>query len=393
MSARPTRRATVLYYCQHSVGLGHLVRSLAIAGALAAEFRVVLVSGGAVPAELALPTGVELVALPAIGATDGRGAALFSLDARLALDEVWRLRRDRLTGLLEELQPAALVIELFPFGRRKFARELLPLLEAATAQRPAPVVVSSVRDILVDGKANQVELDDRAVRRLHRYFDAVVVHADPHFATLDETFRPSLPLDVPVHYSGYVVGSTRRLERRRPAQPHVLVSVGGGKVGEALLRCAASAHRRHLAPLGVTTRIVTGPFLAPAVVAELDVEAAICESLEISRFDAALGAAMASASVSVSQCGYNTALDILRAGVPALVVPYDVDGETEQALRANRLAQRGVVRTLAMRDLTPEALSREVVHLLDAPTCAASLDLNGAATTACIVADLVDQRR
>jgi predicted glycosyltransferase len=35
-------RPTVLFYCQHSLGLGHLVRSFALAGALAERFRVVV---------------------------------------------------------------------------------------------------------------------------------------------------------------------------------------------------------------------------------------------------------------------------------------------------------------------------------------------------------------
>ena len=43
-------RPALLIYCQHSMGLGHLVRSWAIADALSATFRVVFVSGGEPPA-------------------------------------------------------------------------------------------------------------------------------------------------------------------------------------------------------------------------------------------------------------------------------------------------------------------------------------------------------
>ena len=47
-----TSGPAVLFYCQHAVGMGHLVRSLALAGALARRFRVVFLSGGRVPHRL-----------------------------------------------------------------------------------------------------------------------------------------------------------------------------------------------------------------------------------------------------------------------------------------------------------------------------------------------------
>ena len=40
---------TILFYCQHSVGLGHLMRSYALCAALAERFRVVLLCGGPLP--------------------------------------------------------------------------------------------------------------------------------------------------------------------------------------------------------------------------------------------------------------------------------------------------------------------------------------------------------
>ena len=47
--------------------------------------------------------------------------------------------------------------------------------------------------------------------------------------------------------------------------------------------------------------------------------------------------------VSVSQAGYNTVLDILAARAAAVVVPFASGRETEQSLRAERLAARGVL--------------------------------------------------
>src|SRR5881628_1732715 len=49
----------VLFYCQHVLGMGHLVRSLALARALADRFRVVFLNVGPVPRGLPRPAGVE----------------------------------------------------------------------------------------------------------------------------------------------------------------------------------------------------------------------------------------------------------------------------------------------------------------------------------------------
>lgn len=386
-------RPTVLHYCQHSVGLGHLVRSLAFARALARDFRVVVVSGGRVPDELDLPGDVELVRLPAIGAADGGGSELVSLESGVDLASVWARRRAILLGLLDELRPAALVIELFPLGRRKFAGELLPLLDASRAMARPPVVVCSVRDILVSNGLEQQGRDDEAVDRLNRYFDAVIVHADPTFVRLEATFSPSVPLEVPVYHSGFVVDDVERPVVARAQSREVLVSAGGGKVGAALLGTAALAQRHHLHELGWTMRIVTGPFLGDDDVRALRAHAAACSSLRVERFVPDLCEQMARSAVTVSQCGYNTALDVMRAGVPSLVVPFDEGRETEQAERARRMADAGLVRVLPMKDLSERSLADAITNLDSFEPKSAAIDWHGARASAEFVGELLRLRQ
>jgi predicted glycosyltransferase len=90
-----------------------------------------------------------------------------------------------------------------------------------------------------------------------------------------------------------------------------------------------------------------------------------------------LGAELRCAEVSVSQCGYNTALDVLQARVPALVVPYAAPGEDEQRRRAQGLAALGAVRVLDPDDLSGAALAAEVGALLGTRPPEAGLDLDG----------------
>src|SRR5438552_18996611 len=141
------REPAVLFYCQHVLGVGHLVRSLALARALADRFRVVLLNGGPVPRGLPRPAGVEFVDLPPLGfdATEH----LVSRDPRRPLERAQRERRETILRTFQHVRPRAVMVELFPFGRRKFAGELLPLFEAArTTRGHRALLLSSLRDIL-----------------------------------------------------------------------------------------------------------------------------------------------------------------------------------------------------------------------------------------------------
>ena len=155
-----TSPPVLLFYCQHAVGMGHLVRSLALASALAERFRVVFLSGGRMPRGLRLPRDVEVRALPPLAL--GPDNRLISCDRRRGVERAQQVRREQILAAYDELQPAAIVVELFPFGRKKFAPELLPLLERARqAGSRRPLVVCSLRDILVGRPDDQRSHDER----------------------------------------------------------------------------------------------------------------------------------------------------------------------------------------------------------------------------------------
>ena len=79
--------------------------------------------------------------------------------------------------------------------------------------------------------------------------------------------------------------------------------------------------------------------------------------------------------------GYNTCMDLITAGVPALIWPFD--GDREQPLRADRLADRGLVSVLSSQDLAPSRLAERIQAMWEkADKTAARIDLKGAARTA-----------
>ena len=102
---------------------------------------------------------------------------------------------------------------------------------------------------------------------------------------------------------------------------------------------------------------------------------------------------IARSTVSVSQAGYNTTMDVLRAGRPAVVVPYADGGEDEQTRRADAHGRLGVCGPSPAAELTPARLVDEVVAAVAAPPPAVVLDLGGRERSTEIVAELVAARR
>lgn len=74
-----------------------------------------------------------------------------------------------------------------------------------------------------------------------------------------------------------------------------------------------------------------------------------------------------SAAASLSLCGYNTALDILQAGTPAVFIPFDEGGEVEQGLRAKALAGQDGIATVKSADLDPERLIEALRRVMAKP--------------------------
>lgn len=385
------RRPRLLFYCQHAVGLGHLARSLALAEGLAPEFDVVLLNGGRLPAGTRVPAGVELVNLPALG--HDADFELVSHDDDIAVEDAVARRPGLLIDALHTHRPDVVLVELFPFGRKKFAFELLPFLDACVALGDArPLVACSLRDILVGMRRDQAAHDERASVRANRYLDAVLVHADPAFARLEESFRPATPLAVPVHYTGFVAPEPPRTDGVAGERiERVIVSAGGGMVGRPLLQAAVAAHPR-LAAAGLRTTLVAGPFLPEADWAELQAAADPATGLEVVRYVDDLCGEIRRSAVTVSQCGYNTTMDLLRARTPAVVVPYAEGREDEQRRRAERLARLDLVAVVDPDELSGDALADAVLERRGRGPAPLALDLDGRHGTARLLADLVARR-
>ena len=373
----------IIFYCQHVLGIGHFFRSLELCRALH-RHEVILVTGG--PGfEASLPGHVREVRLPALE-MDREFKDLHAA-AGADLDTVRQQRRERLWALVDTESPELFLTELYPFGRKAFRFEIDPVLEAvADGRLPRCGVVCSVRDILVDKDMPQKH-EARTVSVLNRFFNAVLVHADPRLVRLEETFSRLPEITIPVTYTGFITPMPALDARRRvrsalglaAADRMIVASAGGGSVGMPLLEAAVRAFG-HLNRAGRTVlQVFTGPFLPEGDFEQLRSSAG--DGAAVDRFTPEFLSYLAAADLSVSMAGYNTTMNLLAARVPALVWPFAQN--REQRLRAERLQALGALRLLKDTELAPPRLAALMEQMLahrERPDY--GIDLNGAQATA-----------
>ncbi|MEM9923630.1 MAG: glycosyltransferase [Cyanobacteria bacterium P01_D01_bin.50] len=385
----------LLFYCQHILGMGHLVRSMEIVRGLMQDFQICFINGGQIIKEFEIPDGIEVINLPAIK-TDAEFKQLQAVDTSLSLAEVQEIRKNKLLELAESFQPDVLVIELFPFGRGKFSFELIPLLEKLQASYKPVKIVSSLRDIVVT-KTNQEKYENKVCRLMNQYFDMLLIHGDSTFVALDESFSRVKDIQCETRYTGYVVQKPpinpqlTNEDRKKidDEQPLILVSVGGGRFGHELIDCVIASADILKQQIPHQIQVFTGPF-APED--KLQVWQKLTENknnIQVSRYTRNLLSYMQKADLSISMSGYNTTLNVMTTGVRAMILPFKGNNDQEQRIRAGKLDSLGVVKMIDESDLIPEIFSTKMVDYLAQKPNKIKFDANGVENTAVLIKNLV----
>ena len=343
------KRVTILV--THLLGTGHLSRSLILARALHdAGLKPRLISGG-MPAPHLDASGVDFIQLPPVRSDGASFTHLLDTSGRPVTPELMQGRIGALKAALQSAPPDVLITELFPFGRRVLREEFLAALSTVEALPSPPLVFSSVRDILAppsnDKKAQQTR------SWLAHHYDGVLVHSDAHVVPLEASWPVTPDVAGQLRHTGFIGPPL-------PVPPgdftegagEIIVTAGGGPVGRMLFETAIDAAR-----LGNRQwRLLVGGGDAAEVCAKLngmaDGAPVFAEPL---RPD--YRAILTRCAAAVGQCGYNTAIDWLQAGVPGVFVPFAEAGEVEQTLRAASLEQRYGYGRIAEDELTPAKLA------------------------------------
>lgn len=378
----------VMIYVQHLLGVGHLHRVSAIARAMVrGGFETTLVSGGMPDPTLHGLNGIRFLQLPPARAQDASFRVLLDENGT-PITDAWRaLRLETLNAIFDETSPDAVLTELFPFGRRPMRFELLPLLTRIRAMTSRPLVFSSVRDILVDRSKPERDLD--TIAWLQQLYDYALVHGDPAVIPFEQTFPLAERIKAQLRYTGYIV-EQHNIPVTEAGTGEVLVSAGGGAVGMPLFRAALAA-RPLSAACDKQWRLLVSRHERPEAVAELRQMAGPGVIIEPARPD--FPGMLRRCLLSISKAGYNTVMETLASRARAVVVPFAGGEETEQALRANLLAERGLLQAVRESDLTAERLAAAIdAALAKPPPETPGINLDGADETVRLVRQALAER-
>ena len=375
----------IIFYCQYVWGMGHLVRSLEFARALA-DHDVILIAGGQ-KVDINLPDHVQLVRLPVLY-MDEKFTRLISGEPGQSVEEVQQARKKALYELFKGIKPDYFIVELYPFGRSIFAFELEPLLEDIRRGAFGNVkAVCSLRDILVE-KKDPTYHEKRVLNKLNRYFDALLVHSDAALQKLDETFSRAADISIPLVHTGFITqqadpaaGRLLRNELKLDAGEKLVVgSAGGGRSGFPLLTDLLNACDLLEGKLPFRLEVFCGPFMDQDEFELLRERAT--PGRQIRRYTKRFLDYLSAADLSVSLAGYNTCMNLLVTKVPALVAPYA--RQQEQPMRAEKLSKFLPLRVLYEADMQPARLCQHLVEMLQQNRTVdrVPIDLDGAVNSA-----------
>ncbi len=379
-------------YCQHVLGIGHFHRSLSICEELSRRHETVMILGGP---DVPLPkTDVRFFSLPGLR-MDETFSNLLPCRKGADVQQIKEQRQQELFTFLQEFQPDVFLVELYPFGRKAFRFELDPVLQAMKSGALPPCLrLCSLRDILVEKKKKET-YEKRVLTTLNTLFDGLLIHSDPHFIPLEQTYSRLHEIDIPLHYTGFISrptreGSTDTIRRQlqlRAADKLIVGSIGGGSVGAELLHavvdtsCVLNDQRLHF-------HLFCGPYSDPGLKGALQQRGGI--NVTVHPFSRDFPEWLQAANLSISMAGYNTCMNILAAAIPALLYPFARN--REQKMRIDALGRSAPLIALSQTDLNPDNLARQIQKMLQLTRQSSSINLDGARETAVLLESLQKQQ-
>ena len=369
----PQRAKRVLIYSHDSFGLGHLRRCREIAHALVetdGTISVLILSGSPIIGSFDFLNRVDFVRIP--GVIKLRDGNYVPLKLPLGIDQTLALRASIIEHTADVFDPDLLIVDKEPLGLRGEVRPTLSLLRS----KGVPCVLG-LRDVMDDPDLLAPEWErKKVVPALAAFYDDIWVYGLPQICEpLDGIDLPA-SVERRITYTGYLkrnppkAGFAPRLEKIE--EPYILVTVGGGGDGEAIIDWVLRAYEYDRS-IPFPALMVLGPFMGSDLQDEFLARVAVLPNVEAITFDTHLEELMARAAGVVCMGGYNTFCEVLSFDKRALIIPR-TEPRMEQSIRAEQAQELGLVRMLyddgirepaimstALRTLAQQALPSQTV--------------------------------
>ena len=352
----------LMIYSQDGLGLGHMRRT----SLLAQEFldrtpdgSVLTLSDSPLGQFFATAAGHDFLKLPSIRKT---GPGIWeAVSLSLSFDEVLRLRTQLIASAIESFDPQVVLVDHMPHGAMG---ELVPALRAVSGRTMR--VVLGLRDILdASDVVRRRWTAEGAYETLEEFYDEVLVYGQRDVLDVVDEYAWPASIARRVTYTGYVCADPpARPDRngagpwRRGRTPRVLVVAGGGADAFPMFSAVIDAAEAVHDLTGAEFLMVTGPFMPDEHVRSLRRRASRLPMVELRRKFHGRNK-IARADLVVSMAGYNTTVEVLAAGTPALLIPRS-GPSAEQRTRAELFAGRSWVRWLDPTDLRADLVAEGI---------------------------------
>jgi predicted glycosyltransferase len=360
---RSIHARTLLLYSQDDRGLGHVNRTLIIAGQLLARYPncIAYIATKSPLAGFTLPERCDFIKLPNL-LPPPPGASPWTFDQEEAAKKRFReIRAELLRDAVLALAPDLVLVDHEPLGSKGEFRDGLLALKA---ERPGTRFVCGLRDIQDDaGHIRALWQEVGVYDVLDKVYDGVAVYGWPQLYDVAEAYALPPSVQAKLFYCGYIVREPPNVDAAALRQRHglpadapvVLAFVGSGSDGYPVLAAARAAVERLQARFpGLHAILVTGPFMPPDKKATLQALAtATCRVLPwADNFEL-----MAAADAVVGMGGYNSVCEALVQGRPLVIVPRATSRKVEQQIRAEMLTARGLARWVHPKELNEKNLA------------------------------------
>ncbi len=359
------RGRRVMIYSQDGLGLGHLRRTSAIAARLTeitTDTAVLTCMDSPAGPFFQAAAGQDHVKLPSI-VKDGPGQwRANALPIEFAMAH--KLRADILAAAAEAFDPDLLLVDHMPHGAQG---ELLPTLRYLRSERPATKIVIGLRDILDDpAVVERVWSTEGATEALAEFYDLLLIYGAQDIFDAGAVYGFASVMEHRMAYAGFVGHQGReRLPKERDRERALIFAMaGGGADGYPMLRAVVDAFPQIDAVLPSTLVVTTGPFMPPELRDDLrrramgdhvKVKTSVKDTWRYLRWSDAV----------VAMAGYNSSVEILRAGCPAVLVPRH-GPSAEQRMRARLFADQQWVRMIDPTELDETVMAANVVACMTA---------------------------
>ncbi|WP_204902655.1 glycosyltransferase family protein [Erwinia endophytica] len=354
-SSKKSRPLRCVFYSHDTMGFGHIRRNMLLSQAVlkaCPDAEVLLISGVREAGRFTLPPGADSLILPSYIKTPEGKYLPRSLGKKIK--SLVKLRAQVIYAALNVFLPDIMVVDNVPRGAMRELDLSFPLLSSNNTH-----MVLGLRDIIDDPQSVKYQWDKQENNEaIENFYSSIWVYGDDKLYDMRKEYYLNSSIQRKITFTGYLDAACRtQTESPRdgilpPQQPYVLCVVGGGQDGFHLARTFACA----VLPEGMQGILVTGSMMPEAQRLTLNQLIADHPEKRIVEFVAEPLKLLRHASSVVAMGGYNTVMEILTFGKAALIVPR-VSPRQEQWIRAERLAQLGVMDCIHPDKLTVEFLN------------------------------------